>query len=218
MGLRVVLPKEKKDGTEEPLVVILEGSKLDLAERWRRLEVRRPDRLLEQKIILIQAERRKPVDSREAFIDAIVFDIGGKIGDSDLYLDDIEIGPVVESDPRTTVASDQAQAPMRTEEGQPVPNQTPEIRKRSDLSSPTVSGERLMIGDRPYLMLGMRWTDCMMERLPEWGINTIFNDHPLDEKYYQQAEKLKLKIVPMVSMTSNNRPATPKSLIRCCRQ
>lgn len=201
---RVVLPKEIDESTKLPRTTLVRGDKLDVANRWRRLEVRRPDLLLQQQQQLLQAQLKRPVDIREAYIDVIVFDVYSGVGDLELFVDDLQFGPIVNPGGAEPVAKRADQplplAAMRDDEGNPRQAHMPEIRDRKEKNRSQVLGDQLRIGDRPFFMHGIRMTEAPLERIRDTGFNTVFVDWPVSREIADQAAKLNLQIVPMLPM------------------
>lgn len=215
LAVRVVLPRVVEEKSNEPLTTILRGDVYEVANRWRRLTVRRPDLLLQQQQQLLQAQRKKSVDIRGAYVDMVLVDIFSGLGDVEVRVDDVQVGPIV--------AKSESKEPMKAPSGVPLtlrnderpeaPIGRPEIRDRNDQNMPTVAGDQLRVGGRSFLMLGIQRTEAPLETLREAGINTVFAAAPIDQALANEATSRSMQIVPMLpAANSRGQVLTPAGL------
>lgn len=208
LAVRVVLPNEHDPETNEPVVTLIKGDSLDVANRWRRLFVRRLDVLLEKQQQLMQAQRKRKVDIRSAYVDQILIDVHGGLGETDIALDDLRIGPLVAA-PRTVVvdpkdepgADDKLPLNLRDKHGaEPKVNRPGE--PTGDGPPPvSVMGDKLQVNGRPFLMLGIRRSEAPLSVLREAGLNTVFVDWPADPALLDEAARSNLQLVPMLPLS-----------------
>src|SRR5207244_1317711 len=97
---RLVLPKERNPkNLDEPLTVMLRGDNYEETSRWHRLQLRRPSALAAKQQQLMRAQLQHDVDFTDAYIDQIVLNLYAGPGFAEAWIDDVEIGPVLESSP-----------------------------------------------------------------------------------------------------------------------
>ena len=93
---RVVLPKERNPKQiDEPLTVtvLLDAYKAP-AGGWQKLVLKRPLDILQQQKLALRLQYRKDVDMTDAYIDRLILNLYAGPGDVEVYLDNLEIGPV----------------------------------------------------------------------------------------------------------------------------
>lgn len=217
LAVRVVMPNELDPETKQPLVTLLKGDVCDVENRWRRLFVRRLDLLLEQQQQLLQAQRKTKVDIRGAYVDQILLNIHGGIGEMDIQIDDLEAGPLVAA-PRTVPVdddpSDTDREPvpvnLRDAEGNvPRMNRTGQ-RQPDEAPLANVVGDQLQLDGRPFFLIGIRRTEAPIETIKEAGINTLFLDWPIPSGIEDDIARSGLQFVPMLPIAgSGSTPLIP---------
>ena len=211
IAARVVLPNHLDDNTNRPTIFTLRGDAYDTRSRWRYLTVRQPMLLLRREQQLRQAETKKTVDIRGAYVDMLLFDIHGGVGEFTVNIDDIHIGPIVEppdSAPIVETPNPAVPANERNEEGQVRRGHIPKVRDQNQKSRAVVRGDGLYVGDEPFLMVGIRRTEAPLEFLWDAGFNTVFFDwprsgHPGSESAVQlleEAHQVGFHTVPILSL------------------
>src|SRR2546422_805673 len=82
--------------THEPLWA--RGDAYQNVGRWQRLSLGRPIKLAQQQQQLLQAELKRPVDFSDAYLDNLLLNVYGGPGLTEVWIDDLEIGPVADGD------------------------------------------------------------------------------------------------------------------------
>lgn len=200
---RVVLPNVTDLATGKPAVTLINGDEYDVSNRWRRLEIRRPDLLLEKQRQLLQAQRGgQKVDISNAYVEAIVFDIHSGIGDVTLLVDDIQMNPVVRvANPAESVDEQTVPLPLRGEDGQKIHAHMPKVRDAQQKNQARVVADRLELGDQSFFLRGIRQKKAPLNILKEAGFNTVFSTWPVPEEVKTVAGT-QMQIVPMLGQTS----------------
>src|SRR5262249_36531599 len=73
---RVVLPNERNPGSlDDRQTMLIRGDLVRTANAWQRLELRRPVELLKKQQALMQAALKRPINIRDAYIDALVLNL-----------------------------------------------------------------------------------------------------------------------------------------------
>lgn len=204
---RVVLPREKDPETGQPLVTLLSGTTYDTTERYRKLVVNRLDKLLARQQQLLQAERKKSIDVREAYVDQVVFNIMNGNGEYDIWVDDIVVGPIV---PRVASSQDSDAEPapddavpltMRREDGLPARAQSPDVTSRQEKLFAEIRSQRLLVGEKAFFPRGLVRSQAPLRVFKETGMNLVFEPVPVAGATMNEAESLGLLVVPMLSHT-----------------
>lgn len=197
---RLVLPKERNpNNLSEPVTTLLRGDQYQLAGRWQALELRRPVKLAREQQQLMRAELKRDVDFSDAYIDRLVLNVYGGLGVSEVWIDDLEIGPVVESDTATQ------------------PGHEPDAREPISIRDPSaenplprhamveVSQDHLLINGKRFFFRGIRHTDTPLKTLRDAGFNTAWLDDEATSERIEEAAQLGFWLVPSV-VGSNNDP------------
>ena len=93
---RIVLPNERDpNNLDNRLTTFIRGDIYRNAGRWQRLELGRGSQLAKQQQQLMQAQLKRSVNFTDAYIDALVLNVYAGPGSTEVWIDDLEIGPVI---------------------------------------------------------------------------------------------------------------------------
>jgi hypothetical protein len=93
---RVVLPEDIDPGTRAPSFVMVPGTIFDQADRWQKLEIVHMLPTIERLARVLRASSRRMVRLDGAYVERIVVNLMNSPGQSEVFLDDLEISPVPE--------------------------------------------------------------------------------------------------------------------------
>src|SRR5207253_10991743 len=97
---RLVLPNERDPkGLNDALTTMLRGDEYRLAGRWQRLKLNNPIKILKQQQQLMQAQLKRPLNFKDAYIDTPLLNVYGGPGETTVWIDHLEAGPVLEAQP-----------------------------------------------------------------------------------------------------------------------
>ena len=115
---RVVLPRERdpKD-VSQPLTVLAKGDKYQMTGRWQQLALRQPTKRLREQQQILQAELKHAVDVTDAYVDRLVLNLYSGPGLTEVWVDDLEVGPVYREPAQAPVASTPGEVPGRPADG-----------------------------------------------------------------------------------------------------
>jgi hypothetical protein len=91
---RVVLPADIDPETKVPSFVLVPGTVFDEADRWQKLEVVHMTPVIERLARVLRVSSRRSVSLAGAYLERVVVDVLASPGQSDVFLDDLEIRPV----------------------------------------------------------------------------------------------------------------------------
>jgi hypothetical protein len=186
---RVVLPRERHpNNLNEPLTAVLRGTQYQLVGRWQPLDIRRPMKLAKEQQQLMRAELKRDVDFTDAYIDQLTLNVWSGPGLTELWIDDLEIGPVVDdpTPPRT--------APPAVSVPEARPAAPPERHAIVELH------DHLLVNGKRFLFRGIRHTDTPLEVLRDAGFNTVWLDPEASSEAIEEASRLGLWIVPSLPL------------------
>jgi hypothetical protein len=202
---RLVLPKERNPRQiDEPMTVILTGDTYRLTRRWQKLELANPVKLMKDQQQLLRAQLRRDVDLTDAYIDRLILNLYTGPGQIDVYIDDLEVGPVRPNappppkvDPKssggTPVAQPKISPPLRNERGIAV----------------TMERDKLFVGGKPFFFRAIRYADTPLKTLRDAGFNTVWFDPDTPSDKVEEAVGHGFWIVPSLPLLGESRP-TPK--------
>lgn len=105
---RVVLPRTNDPRTGTPITTLLRGDIYDRTGSWQQLAIRRPDQILQRQVRALRSQFGSDIDAREAYVDLIVLNAYGGVGDTRLWIDELEIrGMVAAASPEATSGADE---------------------------------------------------------------------------------------------------------------
>src|SRR5207302_5075378 len=164
LAARVVLPNERDpNNLDQRLSTVIRGDDAyRMVGKWQRLEIGRPVALLKRQQQLMQAQYKRPIDTSGAFIDTLVLNVYSGPGPTELWIDDLEIGPVQELPSQPVARS-----------GGPTPGTPTAVSRPSRAQVVEFNGNQLLVGGKPYFFRGIRHTDTPLRVLRDAGFNTI---------------------------------------------
>jgi hypothetical protein len=187
---RVVLPKERDpNNLDQPLTTLLRGDTHN-SSQWQHLELRRPTKLALQQQQLMRAQLNRNVDFTDAYIDRLVLNVYAGPGLTEVWIDDLEIGPVIET------------APFKPASRSPgaVKLLTPAEQAHASLRTAVIDLDQnhLMVNGKRFFFRGIRHSDTPLKTLRDAGFNTIWFDHTTPPATLDEAVNLGFWLVPML--------------------
>ena len=94
---RVVLPADIDPETKAPSFVMVPGTIFDQPDRWQKLELVQMLPTIERLARVLRASSRRAVPLDGAYIERVVVNLLDSPGQSEVFLDDLEISPIPEA-------------------------------------------------------------------------------------------------------------------------
>ncbi len=91
---RVVVPSDTDPLTNQPSFLLVPGTIYDSVDRWQRLEVIDLRPSLERQARVLRASTRRAVSLDGAYVEQLVVNLFAGSGETEVYLDDLSVGPV----------------------------------------------------------------------------------------------------------------------------
>ena len=91
---RVVLPDDVDPDSRRPSFVLVPGTIFETADRWQKLELADMLPSIERQARVLRASTRRPVSLEGAYLERLVVNIYGGEGETEVYLDELTVGPV----------------------------------------------------------------------------------------------------------------------------
>jgi hypothetical protein len=192
---RLVLPHEPNpENINEKLTTLLRGDPYQLAGRWQRLALGRPVKLAREQQQLMRAQLKRDVDFTDAYVDNLVLNLYAGPGATEVWIDDLEVGPVLDGGPFQTTG--RAVQPRDTR-----PLVEPRAPGRAALVE--MSQDQLLVGGKRFLMRGIRYSDTPLKTLRDAGFNTLWLDFQTPPAAVEEAVNLGFWVVPAVPVTGS---------------
>jgi len=209
LNARIVLPKERNpENLNEPLTAMLRGDQYQLVGRWQALELRRPIKLAREQQQLMRAELKRDIDFTDAYIDRLVLNVYGGPGQTEVWIDDLEIGPVLED-------KDSPKRPARPLPDGPTAGEPKPSAPAARHAAVELNQDRLLINGKRFLFRGIRHSDTPLKVLREAGFNTIWPDVFATPNTIEEAASMGFWLVPTLPVSSTDQNScTPDALER----
>ncbi|QDU93458.1 hypothetical protein [Lignipirellula cremea] len=195
--MRVVLPRTYDQATRAPIARLVRGQIYQQVGNWQRLEIGDPARLVELMAPALRSEFGAQVDVREAFVDMVVLNGYGGFGETQVWLDDLEVTGHV----ATTAAGlgDAARDLAGNQENAAGSN----ARRISFDDSPAgdaskivqFQGSVLLVEGRPWFARAIEYNGEPFTTLKSLGFNTIRLRQPATTPQLEEAKRLDLKLL-----------------------
>jgi hypothetical protein len=197
---RLVLPREKDPGNlNDRMTVILRGDVNKNAVnggglyttvgRWQRLELGRVVRLCKEQQLLMQKQLGRAVDFTDAYIDTLLLNVFTGPGTTEVWIDELEMGPVLENiaPPVAAVSNPKAVATIAAGPG-----------------LVKYDGGHLFVGDRRVFFRGIRHTDTPIRTLRDAGFNTLLFEPNAGREELRQAVESGFYLVPALPVAETD--------------
>lgn len=194
---RVVLPKERDPkNLDYRMATYIRGDTYRTTGRWQRLDLGRPVQLMNMQQQLLQAQLKRPVDFTDAYVDALVVNLYAGPGPTEVWIDDLEIGPVLPSNPFQPAARGAGDTPGKTTA---LPRRTAD---RSQIVE--FQGNQLLVGGKRFFLRGIQHSDTPLRALRDAGFNAVILDHGAPESLVKDGVDLGFWIVPRLKAVGDD--------------
>ncbi len=181
---RVVFPKEKDPRNPDALLTTLvAGDTYTDIRRWQQLGFGAFPDLLRKHLPVLHARLGRAVDPSGAYVDRIVLNVFGGPGVTDVWIDDLEIGPV-KSDP------------LPLPKPKDPPGGLPAGRGAGKARAVEFSDGQILVDDKPFFMLAVRHSDTPLKTLRDANFNTIWFPNEVPQPTLDEAIRQGFWIVP----------------------
>jgi hypothetical protein len=182
---RVVLPKEPNPArADERLTVLLPVDSYRTVNRWQALSLRQPQKLLREQLLLLRATVKHDLVAEDAYVDQLVLNVYTGPGETQVWTDDLEIGPVAELKPLATSAPGGITG-------------RPAVSPRE--AEVDLRGRQLLVSGQRFFMLGIRHTGTPLKVLRDAGFNTVWLDESTPAGLLEDAVNLGFWVVPTLT-------------------
>lgn len=128
---RVVLPRDTDPDTGQPSYVMIAGTAYENTDRWQRIGLTGLRPAIERQARVLRAATRRPVSLEGAYLERLVINLFGGVGETEVFLDDLIIAPVAPQAIAAGVAAPPAE-PEKAEAPGPEKDEAPLIKFDGD--------------------------------------------------------------------------------------
>ena len=206
---RIVLPRERDPKSpESPLAILIPGETYTKVRQWQSLAVDDPVETLKKQLPALRARLGREVDISGAYLDRLVLNVYAGPGVTEVWIDDLEVGPVraaPEKD-RPAVGKDAAALPAGRAKGKAV--------------SVEFSEGQILVDGEPFFFLGIRHSDTPLKTLRDAQFNTVFFPNDVPAETIEEAVRHGFWTVPTLPLPAGGwdgsapRKPDPKELER----
>jgi hypothetical protein len=202
---RLVLPNMRNpDRPDEPMTTLLRGDVYQQTSRWWRLEIRRPQKAVTEQQQLLRAQLNRDIDLTNAYIDRLVLNLYPGPGVTQVWIDDLEVGPLAPASPFKTTSR-----PINREAV------TPDRQPPRRTGMVQIRDERLLVNGRHFFVRGIRYSDTPLKTLRDAGFNTLWIDDNTPPDKIEEAINQGFWLVPSLpSLEGGNADAASDNIVR----
>jgi len=171
---RVVFPRSINPATNLPDSVLVAGASYTKVASWEQLRLDDLPTLAAAQARVLRAELKRDVDTREAFVDRLVLNLYTGVGQTLLWVDDMEVAgfvgeaavPAAQTPATTPVSLANPQSPPPQELIPPGPRAAPR-------EGPKLNGSVLLVGGRPIFPRAIEYQGEPLPFLKQRGFNAL---------------------------------------------
>jgi hypothetical protein len=190
---RVVLPYERDpNNIGQPRTLMLRCEPYQ-STRWKLVTLRQPVKRLQEQQQLLRHQLGRDVVTADAYIDRLVLNVYDGPGLIDVWIDDLEVGPVYDSRPPGMAQQPSAAQPGGKTSATPTANSANQRTAEVELR-----GNQLFISHQPFFLMGIRHTGTPLKTLRDAGFNTVWIDESSPDGLIEDAVNLGFWLVPMI--------------------
>src|SRR5690606_18916753 len=190
MLLRIVLPRSIDPTTGGPRVTYLGGPLYQTTGRWQQLEMQQLPQQLERHVRVLRAQFGSQIDARGAYCDYIVLNGYGGPGETNLWIDELEVAGVVHQQAQADSNRPAGTVRRATFDAPPIEN--PPRAESPASAAPRVPrialhGTTLLYDGRPVFPRIVEHRGEPFAVLRELGFNTVQLVRPASEAQLREA-------------------------------
>jgi hypothetical protein len=180
---RVVLPGDTDPDTKQASFLLVPGTIYDNVDRWQRLELLDLRSSLERQARVLRASTKRPVSLEGAYVEQLVVNLFTGAGETEVYLDELSVGPV----PAALVADVAEPVQPKAEAESPLPPAaTAPVRARLDRGRLKKRTDDGLYHDWVFTAIHAPGADVASLR-SIGGFDVLIDDVGADPKRFQEA-------------------------------
>lgn len=187
---RIILPNTTDPRTGRPLATLVAGGAYSDVGRWQQLRIEQIPHLLMRQVHLLRMEHGSRVDERGAYVDALLLNVYGRPGTTNVWIDDIEVAghvPLNATAPDSDNPATSSLAPVRL----------PSIGDggNSPKHAVKLAGSILFVDGRPMFPRIIEHRGEPLETLKQMGFNAVWLRRLPAPEVLEEADRLGLWLI-----------------------
>jgi len=206
LAARMVLPRTLDPRTGRPVSTIITGGGYTNVGSWQQLRLDGIPRLLTRKIRVLRMELGAGVDDREAYLDAVLLDVFGGQGVTNIWIDDLEVAghvalnPLPSSPSKNVAASWKPEGaaslvPVRLPPIQDFKGGPPTLPQSAPRRTVKLVGSVLLVDSRPTFPRIIQHRGEPLKVLKQIGFNVIWLRRLPTPELLEEADRLGLWLI-----------------------
>ena len=202
---RVVLPADVDPETGQPSFLLVAGESVTAADRWQKLELSdlRAGLAREARVLRLGSNRRVSLEG--AYLERLVMNLYGGAGESELFIDEMSVGPVAAEAPDEG-AKEKDEPPAEI-------NTRPDTEKTANPHPEEKDTARVRMVAGQILLNGVDWVPSIMDApnadptaLRQAGFDAILIPRDAPARVAEEAVRAGLMVVPTLAVGPNVQP------------
>ncbi|MDX2035771.1 MAG: hypothetical protein SFX72_03910 [Isosphaeraceae bacterium] len=201
---RVIFPEDLDPETGQPSFVTIPGTVLESSDRWQRLEILDIALAAERQARLLRVSTKRKVDTRGAYLDRLIVNLYGGPGETTVYLDDLQIGPVLPA-----VAAEHRRMIENADSPEAKPSEVPRPAEVAEAPRPTVESpirfdrNGLTRQGLPWVFTAVRAPGADPEQIRRAGFDVLAVSADSDAEELKAATATGLLLMPELDGASS---------------
>jgi hypothetical protein len=196
---RVVFPKEQDPARPEAfLTMLIVGKSYERARTgWEKLTLDDVPALVGKHLPALQAKLGRNVNTADAYIDKLILNVYSGPGVVDVWIDDLDIGPVKDPKPDGKVPG----VPAKNTKNDPAVNRIRQVQQR---------GGQLLVDGKPHFFRAIRYTGTPLHVLRAAGFDSLWLSHDAAPEVIEEANREGWFVIPSAprhEFATNGTPA-----------
>ncbi len=187
---RVVLPRTINPKSRKAATVLVRGSGYSQPGRWQNLLIDNLPLLVERQARVLRLQFAAPVDTRDAYVDAILLNIYGQGGTTTVWIDDLDLAGFVGKLPTADVTANTA-----TDSQDPWASRSSRGEQTGTTRRITLQDSVLLLDGKPMYPRIIEYQGEPLEFLRSLGFNAIRLDEPPPADLLDEARRNRMWIV-----------------------
>ena len=208
LAIRVVLPRTADPRSGQPLATILTGETYTNIGRWQQLRLTGIPALLLRQVHVLRMQLGPQVDGREAYVDAVLLNVYGGPGVTNVWIDDLEVSGFVPAAWTSNTSAAASLAPLVPVRLPPVEAERP---RRTEATAASMAahgivplppirsikfdGSVLTINDRPIFHRVIQHRGEPLSILKKLGFNAVWLQRLPAPELLEEADRLGLWLI-----------------------
>ena len=185
---RVVFPKEPDPSRPEAsLTMLIVGKSYEKTRNWDKLTLEDVPALVGKHLPALQAKIGRNVNATDAYIDRLVLNIYSGAGPVDVWIDDLDIGPVKPDAKPDRGTPGVPGTPTKGPKSGGDPVRTRQVQQR---------GGQLLVEGKPYFFRAIRHTGMPLHVLRAAGFNSLWLPHDAAPETIEEAGREGWFVIP----------------------